>query len=165
MKGKLHPGRGLAILVSMAAVGLLAWAGGAQAASFSALRCSGKGPQSGSQEYETASCAVERGKKRTIEGVLRNDKNKPVAGKLMVTFSRWVPQGNGAYDVTPEKTIEVAAAANGKFKIPNVTTKSEETVFIEAVGDAESELSTVTQEVNVQRYVSATAKKLGGDRV
>ncbi len=85
--------------------------------------------------------------------MLRNDKNKPVAGTLNVTFSNWEPQGNGAYDITPYKTIEVKSSANGKFTIPKVTTKTEETVFIEAVGDGESELSTVTQEVNIQRYV------------
>jgi hypothetical protein len=148
----------------LAALGVLALAASAQAATLN-LKCSGKGEQVKAQEYETASCAVEKGKTRNIEGVLRNDKNKPVAGTLNVTFSKWIPQGEGAYDITPEKTVQIKAATNGKFKIPNVTTKTEETVFIEAVGDAESELSTVTQEVNIQRYVSAIAKKLGGGRV
>lgn len=147
-----------------AVVALLAFASGAQAATLT-LKCSGKGPQSKAQEYETASCAVAAGEKRNIEGVLRNDKNKPVAGTLMVTFSKWIPQGNSSYAITPEKTITVKAAANGKFKIPNVTTKTEETVFIEAVGDGDLELSTVAQEVNIQRYVTATAKKLGGGKV
>ena len=156
--------RPLAVAFVLAALGVLALAASAQGATLN-LKCSGKGPQNKAQEYETASCTVEKGKTRNIEGVLRNDKNKPVAGKLMVTFSNWIPQGGGAYDITPAQTIEVKAAANGKFKIPNVTTKTEETVFIEAVGDPESELSTVTQEVNIQRYVSATAKKLGGGKV
>jgi hypothetical protein len=104
------------------------------------------------------------GQKRSIEGVLRNDKNKPVAGTLKVTFSKWIPQGGGAYDITPEKTIEVKTPASGKFQVP-VTTTSEETVFIEAVGDGESELSTVTQEVNIQRLVTARGTKLGGGKV
>jgi hypothetical protein len=91
-----------------------------------------------------------------------NDKNKPVAGTLNVTFSNWEPQGNGAYDITPYKTIDVKSSANGKFTIPNVTTKTEETVFIEALEDGGSELSTVFTEVNIQRYFSATAKQLGG---
>ena len=147
-----------------AVVALLAFASGAQAATLT-LKCSGKGPQSKAQEYETASCAVAAGEKRNIEGVLRNDKNKPVAGTLNVTFSRWIPQGNDSYAITPEKTIEIKAGANGKFKVPNVTTKTEETVFIEAVGDGDLELSTVAQEVNIQRYVTATAKKLGGGKV
>jgi hypothetical protein len=147
-----------------AIVALLAFAGTADAATLT-LKCSGKGPQNKAQEYETASCAVAAGQKRNIEGVLRNDKNKPVAGTLKVTFSKWIPQGNGSYSITPEKTIEIKAAANGKFKVPNVTTKTEETVFIEAVGDADSELSPVGQEVNIQRYVTATAKKLGGGKV
>ncbi|HTT94648.1 MAG TPA: hypothetical protein VMF55_08240 [Solirubrobacterales bacterium] len=148
----------------LAIVALLALAGSAQAATLT-LKCSGKGPQNKAQEYETAECAVAAGQKRNIEGVLRNDKNKPVAGTLKVTFSAWIPQGEGAYDITPEKTVEIKAAANGKFKIPNVTTKTEETVFIEAVGDGDLELSTVVQEVNIQRYVTATAKKLGGGKV
>jgi hypothetical protein len=145
-------------------VALLALAPGAEAATMS-LRCSGKGPQSKAQEYSTASCAVAAGQKRNIEGVLRNDKNKPVAGTLKVTFSRWIPQGDSSYAVTPEKTIEIKAAASGKFKVPNVTTKTEETVFIEALGDPDLELSGIAQEVNVQRYVTATAKKLGGGKV
>jgi hypothetical protein len=157
-------GRTLTLALAVAALGLLAVAASAQAATLN-LKCSGKGIQNKAQEYETASCTVEKGKTRNIEGVLRNDKNKPVAATLNVTFSNWEPQGEGVYNITPQKTIQVKSAANGKFKIPNVTTKTEETVFIEAVGDGESELSTVTQEVNIQRYVSATAKKLGGGKV
>jgi hypothetical protein len=147
-----------------AVVALLAFAASAQAANLT-LKCSGKGPQSKAQEYSTAECAVAAGQKRNIEGVLRNDKNHPVAGTLKVTFRRWIPQGNGSYSITPEKEIEVKASANGKFKIPNVTTKTEETVYIEAIGDADLELSAVAQEVNIQRYVTATAKKLGGGKV
>jgi hypothetical protein len=154
----------IALTSAMAIAGLLLIAGGAEAATLN-LKCSGKGEQVKAQEYETAQCAVEAGKTRNIEGVLRNDKNKPVAGTLNVTFSNWEPQGNGEYDITPYKTIEVKSSANGKFTIPKVTTKTESTVFIEAVGDGESELSTVSQEVNIQRYVSATAKVLGGGKV
>jgi hypothetical protein len=147
-----------------AVVAMLAFASCAEAATLN-LKCSGKGPQFKAEEYSTASCTVAAGEKRNIEGVLRNDKNKPVPGTLKVTFSNWIPQGDGAYSVTPVKTVEIKAAANGKFKVPNVTTKTEETVFIEALGDADLELSTVAQEVNIQRYVTATAKKLGGGKV
>jgi hypothetical protein len=154
----------IALALALAALGLLLSAGGAEAATLN-LKCSGKGVQNKAQEYETAQCGVEAGKTRNIEGVLRNDKNKPVAGTLKVTFSNWEPQGNGAYDITPYKTIEVKSSANGKFTIPKVTTTTEETVFIEAVGDGESELSTVTQEVNIQRIVTLRGKKLGGGKV
>ena len=157
-------GKTLILAAAVVALGLFVAVASAGAATLT-LKCSGKGVQNKAQEYETASCTVEKGKTRNIEGVLRNDKNKPVAGTLNVTFSNWIPQGEGAYDITPQKTIKVKAAANGKFKIPNVTTKTEETVFIEAEEDGESELSPVSQEVNIQRYVSATAKKLGGGRV
>lgn len=160
---KRRPRRTLSIALAVVALGLLASAASAQAASFS-LKCSGHGPQNKAQEYETASCAVRPGETRKIEGVVRNDKNAPVAAKLNVTFSKWVPQGNGVYDITPEKTVEIKAGANGKFTVP-VTTATEETVFIEAVGDPELELSTVAQEVNVQRIVTATAKVLGGGKV
>src|ERR1700748_1763894 len=139
-------GRTLTIALALAALGLFA-AGASAGAATLTLKCSGKGYQNKAQEYETASCTVEKGKTRNIEGVLRNDKNKPVAGTLNVTFSNWEPQGGGAYDITPYKTIEVKSSANGKFTIPKVTTKTEETVFIEAVGDGESELSPVPAEV------------------
>jgi hypothetical protein len=154
----------LTLALAAAALGLLALAASAQAATLT-TKCSGKGPQNKAQEYETASCAVAAGEKRNIEGVVRNDKNKPVAATLKVTFSTWIPQGNSSYAITPEKTIEIKSAANGKFKVPNVTTTTEETVFIEAVGDLESELSAVAQEVDIQRHVTATAKKLGGGKV
>jgi hypothetical protein len=156
--------RTVTLALAASVLALFAVVSGAQAATLN-LKCSGKGIQNKAQEYETASCTVEKGKTRNIEGVLRNDKNKPVAGTLNVTFSNWIPQGEGAYDITPQKTIQVKSGANGKFKIPNVTTKTEETVFIEAIGDGESELSPVSQEVNIQRYVSAVAKKLGGGKV
>ncbi|MBN9623287.1 MAG: hypothetical protein J0H06_10075 [Actinobacteria bacterium] len=152
------------VIVSLVAVALLAFAASAQAATLT-LKCSGKGPQSKAQEYSTAECTVAAGQKRNIEGVLRNDKNKPVAATLNVTFSKWIPQGEGSFAITPEKTIEIKSAANGKFKVPNVTTTTEETVFIEAIGDSDAELSPVSQEVNIQRYVTATAKKLGGGKV
>jgi hypothetical protein len=164
MKRRARKDLTIALTLALAILGLLFAAGGAEAATLN-LKCSGKGVQSKAQEYETAECAVEAGQTRNIEGVLRNDKNKPVAATLKVTFSNWEPQGNGAYDITPYKTIEVKSAANGKFTIPKVTTKTEETVFIEAVGDGESELSTVTQEVNIQRLVSLRGKKLGGGKV
>jgi hypothetical protein len=89
-------------------------------------------------------------------------RREQVARTLNVTFSNWEPQGSGTYDITPYKTVEVKSSANGKFEIPNVTTKTEETVFIEAVGDGESELSTVTQEVNIQRIVTLRGFNLHG---
>jgi hypothetical protein len=163
MKRRTRKDLTIALTLALAALGLLLSAG-AEAATLN-LKCSGKGKDVKEQEYVTASCTVEKGKTRNIEGVLRNDKNKPVAGTLNVTFSNWEPQGGGAYDITPQKTLEVKAGANGKFTIPKVTTKTEETVFIEAVGDGESELSPVSQELNIQRYVSVRGKKLGGGKV
>jgi hypothetical protein len=161
MKRRTRRDLTIALSLTLAIVGLLLAAAGAEAATLT-TKCGGKGPQNKAQEYETASCAVEAGKTRNIEGILRNDKNKPVVGTLKVTFSAWEPQGNGSYDITPSKTIEVKSAANGKFTIPKVTTSTEETVFIEAIGDGENELSTVTAEVNVQRLVTAVVKKSAG---
>jgi hypothetical protein len=157
----LRPVRRTAIpALVVAALGCLALAASASAASLT-TKCSGKGPQTKAQEYSTASCTVEAGQKRNIEGVLRNDKNKPVASTLKVVYSEWVPQGGGAYDITPYKEFEVKSAANGKFKIPNVTTESEQTVFIEALGSEDAEVSPVTTEINFQRLVTATVKKQG----
>jgi hypothetical protein len=154
----------IALALALAALGLLFAAAGAEASSLS-LKCSGHGPQIKAQEYETAECAVEAGATRNIEGVLRDNNNKPVAATIKVTFSNWEPQGNGAYDITPYKTIEVKSNAAGKFTIPKVTAKTEETVFIEAPEDFEANVSPVNQEVNIQRIVTASAKKLGGGKV
>jgi hypothetical protein len=154
----------IALALALAAVSLLFAAAGAEASSL-ALKCSGHGPQTKAQEYETAECAVQPGESRKIEGVLRDNDNKLVAAPIKVTFSNWEPQGNGAYDITPYKTIEVKSAANGKFTIPQVTAKTEETVFIEAPEDFEANVSAVNQEVNIQRIVTASAKPLGGGKV
>jgi hypothetical protein len=154
----------IALTLALSVIGLLLAAGGAEAATLT-TKCSGKGIQNKAQEYETASCVVEAGQKRNIEGVLRNDKNQPVAGTLNVTFSNWEPQGGGAYGIVPYKTIQVKSGANGKFTIPKVTTSTEESVFIESVEDAESSLSVVTTEINIQRLVTATVKTSGGGHV
>jgi hypothetical protein len=151
------------IALVLVALGALALAASAGAATIT-TKCSGNAPQNKAEEIVTASCAVRPGEKRKIEGIVRNDKNKPVAAQLKVTFSKWIPQGNSSYAVTPEKTVEIKAGANGKFSIPTTTT-TEETVFIEAVGDPDLELSTTAAEVNVQRLVTATAKVLGGGKV
>lgn len=164
MKRRTRRDLTIALALGLSVVGLLFAAAGAEASALT-TKCTGKGPQNKAQEYETASCAVEAGKTRDIEGVLRNDKNKPVAGTLKVTFSNWEPQGSGAYDITPYKTIEVKSSASGKFTIPKVTTSTEETVFIEAVEDGTSELSVVTAEINIQRLVTATVKTSGGGNV
>jgi hypothetical protein len=158
---KLRPLRRTAICAfALVALGVLALASSAGAATLT-TKCSGKGPQTKAQEIVTASCQVEAGQKRNIEGVLRNDKNKPVAGTLKVTLSEWIPQGGGSYAITPYKEFEIKSAANGKFKVPNLTTKTEQTVYIEAVGDGDAEISTVAQEVSIQRLVTATVKKQG----
>jgi hypothetical protein len=90
MKRRTRKDLTIALALALAALGLLLTAGGAEAATLN-LKCSGKGEQVKAQEYETAQCVVEAGQKRNIEGVLRNDKNKPVAGTLNVTFSNWEP--------------------------------------------------------------------------
>jgi nitrogen regulatory protein PII len=157
--------RTLTLALAVAALGLLALAAGAQASTLT-TKCSGKGPQNKAQEYETASCAIEAKQKRTIEGIVRDNTNKPVATTLNVTFSKWEPQGGGVYNITPFKTIQVKSAANGKFKVPNLTAPTtEETVFIEAPENFDAGVSPVSTEVNIQRLVTATVKKLGGDKV
>ncbi len=151
------------IALVLAALGLLAVAASAGAATVT-TKCSGNAPQSKAQEYSTASCAVRAGETRKIEGIVRNDKNKPVAAQLKVTFSKWIPMGNSSFTVTAEREVEIKAGANGKFTILT-TTSTKETVFIEAIGDPGLELSTVGTEVDVQRLVTATAKVLGGGKV
>jgi hypothetical protein len=153
----------LAVALAVTALGLLVLAAGATAATV-ALRCGGPGKRIAAAESTPATCAAQPGVARTVEGVLRNDRSKPVAGKVAITYSNWLPQGEGTFDVTPYRTVEIRADAAGRFSIP-VKTTSETTVYVEAMADEGLEVSPVTTEANVQLQLSVKVKKLGGGRV
>ncbi len=137
----------------LAVLALLALAATASASTIS-LKCGGKGGRYQS-EPSSISCAAKLGQSRTIEGVVRDDANKPVAGPVTVTLSKWIPQG-GYYTVEPFKTLTVSANAAGKFSY-KAKTATKITARFEAAGAA--------AEAEVSRELQVKVAKLGGGKV
>jgi hypothetical protein len=150
------------VALCLAAVASFALAATASAATVS-LKCGGKGRHAKSSDG-TVICVATPGKARTLEGVLRDDKNKPVAGKVAVTFSEWIPQGNDSFSIHAYKTVTVNADAAGKFSVP-VKTTSRISLGVEAVADEKKGITPVLAEAEVQLELQTTVKKLGGGRV
>lgn len=142
--------RAVFVLTSLA---VLAFAASASASSIS-LKCGGKGGRYQS-EPSSISCAAKLGQSRTIEGVVRDDSNKPVAGPVAVTLSKWVPK-DGYYTVEEFKTLTVSANAAGKFSY-KAKTATKATVKFEAAG--------AVAEAEVSRELKVTVAKLGGGKV
>jgi hypothetical protein len=142
----------------LAALALAATAG----ASAIKLKCGGAGGHT--QSTEGPVCAALPGKARSLEGVLRDDSNKPTAGKVSVTFANWILQGDDAFSITPEKTITVSANAAGKFTVP-VKTTGKVTVTVEAVADEKQGVTASSAVAEVDLELQTTVKKLGGGRV
>ncbi len=152
----------LAIALTAAGVSIALAASAAQAAEID-LACAGKGPRN-KDSAGTALCAAAPGKARVVNGVLRNDAGKPVAGKVAVTFANWIPAGSESFSIKPESTQTIAANANGQFSVP-VKTATKVTVYFEAVADEKLGVSPVKAQADVSRQLAVTLKKLGGGRL
>ncbi len=139
--------------ILLAALGLLVLATTAGASSI-ALKCGGKGARY-QAEPSSIACAVKPGSSRAVEGVVRDDSNRPVSGPVTVTLSNWVPQGGG-YSVKKFKTLTVNANAAGKF-VYAARTGTKITVAFEAAG--------ASAEADVSRELAVAVKKLGGGKV
>jgi hypothetical protein len=142
-----------ALVLAFAALALLAVAATASASSI-ALECGGKGKHN-KDSVGSVLCADKPGKPRVIEGVVRDDSNKPVAGPVTVTLSKWVPKG-GYYSVEEFKTLTVHANAAGKFTYA-AKTATKLTIKFEAAG--------AFAQAEVSRELQVSIKKLGGGRV
>lgn len=140
-------------VVALAVLALLALVASASASTIS-LKCGGKGGRYQS-EPSSISCAAKLGQSRTIEGVVRDDANKPLAGPVTVTLSRWVPK-DGYYSVEAFKTLTVSANAAGKFSY-KAKTATKTTVKFEAAG--------IAAEAEVSRELQVQVAKLGGGKV
>lgn len=141
-----------AVLV-LAALAALAFAASASASSIS-LKCGGKGARN-KDSAGTVLCAAAPGKARTIEGVVRDDANKPVSGPVTVTLNKWVPKG-GYYSIEKFDTVTVNANAAGKFSYP-AKTDGKLTIYFEAAG--------AKAQADVSRQLAVTVRKLGGGKV
>ena len=145
----------------VAALALLVLAATASASQIT-LKCGGKGPHN-RDSSGTVLCA-EPGKSRLLSGALRDDANKPVAGKVAVTISNWIPSGEGWFTIKPGRTLTLDANAHGKFALA-VKTATKVSVKFEAVGDEARGISPVAAQADVSRQLLATVHKLGGGRV
>jgi hypothetical protein len=155
---RLPPQRGIPVIARRAALVLVVLSALVFAASASAstvsLKCGGKGPHN-RDSAGTVLCAVAPGKARTIEGVVRDDANKPVSGPVTVTLSRWVPKG-GYYSIEKFKTLTVNADAAGKFSY-QARTATRISIAFEAAG--------AKGQADVSRQLAVTVRKLGGGKV
>jgi hypothetical protein len=142
-----------AAVLAFAAAALLAVAATASASSI-ALECGGPGKRN-EDSAGTILCAEKPSKPRTIEGVLRDDSNKPVSGPVTVKLSKWTPKG-GYYSVEEFKTLTVQANAAGKFSYA-AKTATKLTIGFEAAG--------TFAQAEVSRELQVAIRKLGGGRV
>lgn len=157
-----RPSRPARVAALLAVLGLLAFAASASASQIS-LKCGGAGPRN-KDSAGTALCAAQPGKARVITGTLRDDANKPVAGKVAVTFGQWTPAPGGGFYIHYGKPTTIAANGAGKFSLP-VKTATKVSIKFEAVADEALGISPVLAEAEVSRQLAVSVKKLGGGRV
>ena len=147
-------------LACIAALGLLAASGaGAQAATVS-LRCAGRGPRN-RDSASTVLCAGLPGKGRMLAGVVKDDAGRPVAARLAVSYSDWIPLGSGGFSIKLRETREIAAKGDGTFSIKsNPATK--ESIRVDVVADAALGVSGGSAQAEVSRLLVVRLAKLGG---
>lgn len=154
--------RRLALLASLAALGLLTCAVTASAAEIK-LACAGKGSRN-KDSAGVVLCAAAPGKARTVSGSVRDDAGKPVAAQVLVTLIAWKPAGDGAFSLTPVATKTIVAAANGEFSVP-VKTATRLNIKFETVADVKLGVSAALAEAQVSQQLAVKLKKLGGGKV
>jgi hypothetical protein len=154
-------GRARAIaLLTVAALGLLAAFGATAQASSVTLRCGGRGARNRDSANTTLCASSAKG--RTIAGVVKDDAGKPVAARLSVTYSRWIPTGKDSFSVTAYTTKQVTAKADGSFSFKsNPATK--ESIRVDVVADEALGVSGgVYAQAEVSRQLVVRIAKLGG---
>jgi hypothetical protein len=146
-------------LLAAAAMTLLAAFGAAAQASSVTLRCAGRGPRN-RDSADTTLCAGST-KGRTIAGVVKDDAGTPVAARLSVTYSRWIPTGDSSFSVTAYATKQIVAKADGSFSFTsNPATK--ESIRVDVVADEAVGVSGASAQAEVSRRLVVRLAKLGG---
>ncbi|HKG38956.1 MAG TPA: hypothetical protein VKB25_08200 [Conexibacter sp.] len=150
-----------ALLACVAALGLLAASGAGAQASTVTLRCAGRGPRN-RDSSGTVVCAGSAAKGRTIAGVVKDDAGKPVAARVSVTYSDWIPQPTGGYLIKARETKVVSADSYGAFSIKeNPATK--ESIRFDVVADAALGVSGgAFAQAEISRQLIVRLAKLGG---
>ncbi len=156
-----RPNRPFALAFAVAALAALA-AAPAGAATLR-LRCAGRGSRA-VDSAGTIKCAGSPSSGRTISGVVRDDAGRPVAARLTVAYSDWIPRGTG-YSITLRATREITAKADGSFAIrSNPATR--ETIRVDVVPDAAlGTAAGATAQADVARKLDVSLAKLGGGTV
>jgi hypothetical protein len=157
---RLRRARVLPTCLATALILLVAGAASAQAATV-ALRCAGRGPRN-SDSANTVLCAGLPGKGRTLAGTVSDDAGRPVAARLAVTYSDWVPLSGGGYSIRARETKQITAKGDGTFSIrSNPATK--ESIRVDVVADAALGVSGgAFVQAEVSRLLVVRLTKLGG---
>lgn len=151
----------LAVLTCLTATAGLATA--AEAARLT-LSCAGAGPRDRDGSGNVR-CAASPTRGRTIAGVVRNDANQPVAGRVTVTTKTWTPSPGGGYAVRPTATRQITANSAGAFSFPTNPQGRQELEFALAADPALGIAAGAEAEAEVARRLNVSLAKLGGGRI
>ncbi len=148
--------------LALAAAALAAAAAPAGAATLR-LRCAGRGPRA-VDSAGVIKCAGSAASGRTISGVVRDDAGRPVAARLTVAYSDWIPRGTG-YSITLRTTREITANADGSFSIRSNPATRESIRFSVVPDAAQGTAAGAVAEAEIQRKLDVSLAKLGGGTV
>ncbi|HMJ02033.1 MAG TPA: hypothetical protein VK506_03775, partial [Conexibacter sp.] len=145
------------------AIALAAAAGANADAATLRLRCAGRGPRN-VDSAGTVLCAGSPSRGRSIAGVVRNDAGQPVAARLIVTYSRWIPAGTG-YTVRAHATRQLTANADGSFSFSD-NPATRESITVDVVADAALGIAYgASAQAQISRKLNVSLAKLGGGTV
>ena len=101
-------------------------------------------------------------KGRTIAGVVKDDAGNPVAARLTVSYSDWIPLASGGFSIKLRETSEITAKGDGTFSVKsNPATK--ESIRVDVVADAALGVSGgAFAQAEVSRQLVVRIAKLGG---
>ena len=149
-----------ALLACLAIAALLATMGATAQASSVALRCAGRGPRNRDSASTTLCAGSTKG--RTIACVVKDDAGKPVAARLSVTYSRWIPTGDSSFSVTAYATKQISADSYGNFSFTS-NPETKESIRVDVVADAALGVSGgAFAHAEVSRRLVVRIAKLGG---
>jgi hypothetical protein len=149
--------------LALAAAALAAMAAAPAGAATLRLRCAGRGPRA-VDSAGTIKCAGSPSSGRTIAGTVRNDAGQPVAARLTVSYSDWIPRGTG-YSITLRTTREITAKADGSFSF-KTNPATRESIRVDVVPDAAlGTAAGATAQADVARKLDVSLAKLGGGTV
>ncbi len=150
-------------LLTCLALAVTAFAAAPAGAATLRLRCAGRGPRA-VDSAGTVHCAGSSSRGRAISGTVRNDTGQPVAARLVVTYSRWIPAGTG-YTVRAHATRELTAKADGSFSFTD-NPATRESIRVDVVADPALGIAYgASAQAQISRKLDVSLAKLGGGAV